>query len=453
MEENLEKMKELAEKQEELAEKTKDESEDQEKLQEEQEELNEEFEDLMEEMDKLEEMNEELENPNSMPEFSEEEQEVKEQQQQSSEQLEKKKNQKASESQQNAADQMQQMAQQMEMMMAQEEEEQMEEDMDALRALLENIITLSFDEEQLMADMKTVDKSDPLYVKHAQTQRKLKDDSKMVEDSLFALSKRIVQLQAFVNREIGLVNEHMQEALDHYGERRTDQIITHQQYVMTSFNNLALMLDEALKQMQQQQAESQPGGGSCNKPGGNGSKPKASELKKQQQGLSQQLEEMKKKMENYNQGKNNSKGMGEMGKEMMQMAAKQRAIREGLEKIADELNQDGSGNGNELKKIAKDMEEVERDIVNNEIDQETIDRQAEIMSRLLKAENAEREREMDEKRKSNEALEQKYSNPVQMSEFQKQKEREVELLRTVSPELKPYYKEKVNEYFNKLGDQ
>jgi hypothetical protein len=43
-----------------------------------------------------------------------------------------------------------------------------------------------------------------------------------------------------------------------------------QQHAMTSLNNLALLLDEALQQMMQQQASGMPGNGSCKKPGGNG---------------------------------------------------------------------------------------------------------------------------------------------------------------------------------------
>ena len=60
-----------------------------------------------------------------------------------------------------------------------------------------------------------------------------------------------------------------------------------QQYVMTSFNNLALLLDEALQQMQQQQAQKQPGSGNCEKPGGSGTLllPKAGDMKKMQQAL------------------------------------------------------------------------------------------------------------------------------------------------------------------------
>ena len=71
----------------------------------------------------------------------------------------------------------------------------------------------------------------------------------MVEDSLFELSLRIPQIAPAVNREIGLINHHMELALGGFGDRETDQITSNQQYVMTSFNNLALMLDDALQQI------------------------------------------------------------------------------------------------------------------------------------------------------------------------------------------------------------
>lgn len=450
MEEAVDELEKLAEEQEKLSEESKEDDADSEELKEKQDELNEKFEEWEKEMEELEKLNDELENPNAMPDQEEESEKVKEDQQESSEQLDKNKKSKASQSQKSAAEQMQQMAQQMEMMMQQSEEEQMEEDMEALRALLENIITLSFDQEDLMEALRITDKKDPRYVKHGQVQRKLKDDAKMVEDSLFALSKRIIQLQAPVNKEISLVNENMLDAIDHLGERQTDQVNMHQQYVMTSFNNLALLLDEALQQMQQQSSCNKPGTGNCEKPGGMGKKPSSSQMKKMQQALTEQLEKMKKECEGHNKGKNNSQKAGEMSEDLAKMAAKQAAIRREIEKMSQQLNEDGSGAGNQLKKIAKEMEDLERDIVNKEIDQETLERQQDILIRLLKAENAERQREMEEQRQSKEAQEQLISNPMKYSEYQKKKEQEVELLKTVPPALKPYYKERVNEYFNKL---
>lgn len=450
MEKAIEKLEKLADEQEKLSEQSEQKNADSEELKKEQERLNEEFKEMEKELDELEKLNQELENPNGMPETEEQQKEIEQEQQKSSDELSKNKKSNASKSQKSASQKMKQMAAQMELAMESGEQEQQEEDMAALRALLENIITLSFDQEEVMSKFQTIDHKDPNYKNLGHTQRKLKDDSKMVEDSLFALSKRVPQISAAVNHEINLVNEYMEKALTGIPDHKTAEITTSQQYVMTSFNNLALMLDEALRQMQQQSANSKPGSGSCNKPGGNGSKPKpsAGQIKKMQEGLAKQLEELKKQGKN----KGESKGQGQsMSQQLAEMAAKQAAIRKAVEEKAAELNQDGSGNGNELKQIAKEMEELQRDIVNNQIDEETMRRQRDIEIRLLKAEEAERTRDKDNERKSNEAQDYPTSNPMKYAEYMRKKQQETELLKTVPPSLKPYYKDKVNSYFNKLG--
>ena len=116
--------------------------------------------------------------------------------------------------------------------------------------------------------------------------------------------------------------------------------------------------------------------------------------------------------------------------------------------MAQELNKDGSGAGNALNKLAEEMEQQEKDIVNRNISQETERRQREIMTRLLEHEKAERERELDQKRTSNEGRERPAADPAQYFEYQRRKAREAELLRTVPPGLKPYYRDRVNTYFD-----
>ena len=73
------------------------------------------------------------------------------------------------------------------------------------------------------------------------------------------------------------------------------------------------------------------------------------------------------------------------------------------------------------------------------------------MVRLLEHEKAERERELDEQRSSNEGLDLPKEDPSRFFEYQRQKAREAELLRTVPPGLKPYYRDRVNEYFGTFG--
>ena len=453
MEEAIEDLNELAEKQAELAEQTRNEEEPNDRLKAEQDSLNQAFEEIQKRLDELDKANEELANPNPTMDRDEERESIEQKMSESSEQLDQDKNKKASEKQQGAADEMKQMAEQLEQMMQQSSEESLEMDMDALRALLENIIQLSFDEEGLMEDLRTTNEDDPVYVQHGQTQRRLKDDARMVEDSLFDLSLRIPQLAPAVNREIGLINHHMELALGGFGERETDGITANQQYVMTSFNNLALMLDDALQQMQQSMAEKQPGSGNCENPGGNGKpkpSPSAGDIKKMQQSLGERLEKMKEMMgEGANAGQA-GKDKRQLSKELAQTAAQQAALRQMAEKKAQEMNADGSGDGTQMSEIAREMEELERDLVNKSVTLETLERQQELMVRLLEAEKAEMTRGEDEKRKSKTGNQNLATAPAPLLDYLEQKNREAEWLRTIPLELDPYYRDRVNEYFNNL---
>jgi hypothetical protein len=450
----VEKLEKLAKEQKELSKETLDKKNDTEELKEKQEELNEEFEEIKKDLEDIQKKNEELENPMPIDEQKEEQEKVDEEMSESKENLEKKKRSKASENQDNAGNKMEDMAQSLMSQMQSAEQESMEEDMNALRKLLSNIVDLSIDQEALMDEVIITNKTDPRFIELAQQQRKLKEDALHIGDSLYALSKRVGQIEGIVNKEMSQVNKTMGNALEMMADRNSAGASMNQQYTMTSLNNLSLLLDEALQQLQQQMASKMPGTGNCEKPGGQGKKPSASDINKMQKALSKQLEEMKNQMskgENKG-GKSGNKNPG-MSKEIAQMAAEQSAIRERLEQLANELNGQGKGEGNELKKIAKEMEENEKDLVNQNLSRQTMLRQQDILGRLLKAEKAEREREWDEKRKSEEAKNQKYSNPEQFSKYNEMKRKESEMFETLPPDLKPYYKKKVSEYFNKLENE
>src|SRR5678816_4767511 len=107
----------------------------------------------------------------------------------------------------------------MEQSKQQQDMEETKENLDDLRAILENLLKLSFDEEALMKDFRTVNQSDPRFVALGQQQLKLKDDAKMIQDSLYALAKRVFQIQSFVTREVGNMNQHMEESLQEIKDR------------------------------------------------------------------------------------------------------------------------------------------------------------------------------------------------------------------------------------------
>lgn len=146
-------------------------------------------------------------------------------------------------------------------------------------------------------------------------------------------------------------------------------------------------------------------------------------------------------------------GMGQFGmgsKQMAKMAAEQGAIRRRLEQMRKELNKDGSGQGNKLNELIKELEEQERDIINKRLDDNSIKRQKEILTRLLESEKALMERGFDEKRESKSPKNENYSNQIRFDEYNKEKLRQIELLRAVDPAYNKYYKDRANEYFNSV---
>jgi hypothetical protein len=210
----------------------------------------------------------------------------------------------------------------------------------------------------------------------------------------------------------------------------------------------------------QQQAQSQqkPGNGSCSNPGGSG-KPSSgqgemdSEDMKQQ--LKKQLEQMKKGpnpggKEPGNQQGNGNSGMPGLGnKEIAKMAAQQTAIRQQLEKLRNELNKEGDGNGNGLNPLIKELEQQEKDLINKNFGNRMIERQQEILTRLLESEKALRKRGFEEKRESETGKERNYGNLIRFDEYNRQKLGQIELLQSVDPMLSKYYKDKASEYFNR----
>lgn len=453
-EQTMEKLDQLAEEEERLAQESKEGEKSSEELKEKQDELNKKFEELQKDLNDLDKKNQELESPMNMPNTEQMEENIKQEMEKASEDLEKKKQQKASESQKSAAQQMKDMAKKMQDAMDESASESAQEDMDALRALLENIIQLSFDQEAIMEELRTLEPEDPNYTKIGQKQKKLQDDSKMVEDSLYALSKRVVQIEPIVNQEIAIINKNIRLSLEEISDRITANAAMRQQYSMTSFNNLALLLDEALKQMQQAMANQMPGTGNCQKPGGAGSKPSSGKMSKMQEEMGKKLEQMQKALQKGQTPGDRKPGTGtqQMSMEIAKMAAEQAAIRKEIEKMAQQLNQEGKGAGNGLKEIAEKMEETEKDLVNLKISPETMKRQQDILTRLLESEKADREREQDNKRESKSPGLFDPINPAQYIDYNKIKSREVELLRTVPANLKPYYKDRVNEYFLNFED-
>lgn len=349
---------------------------------------------------------------------------------------------------QKAGKKMKEMSDEMMAMMIGGGMDQLAEDAHLVRILLENVVRSSHAEEELMQEISFMKKDDPTVSQKISRQKEISDNFVMVEDSLRKMANRQTSVKNFIFNELQVIDQQTESAMQDVLELRFGSATQKQQNAMMSMNNLALMLAESLNEMESQMDGSSSS--SCSKPGkskGNQGKPKTM---KNMKDLQKQLGEQLKQMQQQMQQQQNGTPMQNMSEELARMAAQQELIREGMQQILEEMKNNGVLGDDGINNIIRDMEKLEEDIVNKRITNQTTKRNKDIMSRMLKAENAQQEREKEEKRKSNEYKGPQKSHDIDELRYEESIRKQQDFLRTNPIEYQPFYKKKINEYFLKF---
>lgn len=482
VEDAINKAEQLAKKQRDLSQKSQNAKsrDEKEELAKQQQELSQQFEDLKQEIKDIQQDYKKIDKDIDFKVNQELINQIEQNQKNAKDNLNKGKSKDASQQQKDAADDLDRLSEEMAETQQDIEQQDLAEDADMIRKLLKNLVRLSFNQESLIGKTNSVYIQDPQYQSIIVGQNKIKDDFRNVEDSLRAVAKRQLAVALAINKNLAEANSNIARSLtglldmnqSFYGTYKNSQASASMQYTMTSFNNLALIMAESLDQMQQQMRQNQQkkNSGSCKKQGmkmkGNCSnpgtgKPSAKSMKEMQQELNKQMESLKKQLDKQGKNQQNNgrkrigdKGTSQMSEEFARMAAQQEMIRRMMQEYGQEMKQGNAGNAKmakEIDQMMKQMEQTERDLVNKVITQQTINRQQQIMTRMLEHEKAEMQREKEERRESRQGKDM-YHQPLQsdLEQYQQLKEKNMDLFRTVPPALTPYYKAKVNDYFYKF---
>ncbi len=471
MQEQIDKLDDLSKKEDDLAKQTDEDKKTAEEAKQEQEKINKEFKELEKKQDELEKKNQALKRPEAMPNTKEEDKDIKKDLEDSEKDLddskkenedskpsgEKKEKKKAAKKQKSAANKMKNKSNKMKSAQQEGKKKDNEEDLKVMRQLLENLVRLSFDQEATMKDMTATVENTPHYVKLVQEQKKLQGDFGQIEDSLQMLASRQSAIKTFVIEKVTDIKRNMANAVDKLEDRKKYEGQDWQQRSMKTVNDLALMLSESMQNMQNE-GEGQPGDGECDKPGGKGKgkkgkgksgKEPSDKIGEGQKGMNDGLKKLLERLKQGKQGKGGQGGQpgGPGSKEFAQMAAQQAALREALKKKQKELEERGKGDKG-LQDIINGMEQTESELVNKQLNQGTIKRQDEILTRLLESEKAERERKEDDERKADAAKRvEENTPPPALQNYLNKRRTEIEQFKTVSPTLKPYYKQLVEDYY------
>ena len=441
-------LQELADEQRRLSEELKN-SKNQEDIQKKLDELSKEFESIEKEYNDAQMKNEELQQKLDLQDFNQQFQDIQNSMEQSKSEQQQGQQSKSSKSMKKAAEQTQQLAENMQSMMQQQMAQQNMEDMANMRQILENLMTFSFQQEELMSQTGKLSHADPKYAEVAFKQNVLRENFKVIKDSLYALSLRVPQISQTINNEVFEIYKNGRSVITNLEQQQRGLARINQQYMMTSANNLALLFSEVLQQMQQQAAQQMEGQQQCQNPknSGKGQKPSFQQMKKMQESLKEQMQQMMQQM------KEGGMPSGQMQKQLSEMLMKEQMLKQlGNQMMKEgELSPEGV---QQLKDIQRLMDQTERDIINQTITPQTMMRQEQILTRLLEADKSERERDMDKERESKTAVEKPSESARKMFKpTDAEKQQYDDVLQENGVKLKPQYQKIYSDYIINLNEE
>ena len=466
-----------------------------------QKELNEQFENLAKELEELKKDNKDLKKPLDLKIDKSKEEGIKEDQgealdelnkQKSNEESEDDRNQKksankAKQKQKAASQKIQEMSEELSASGSSSGESTITEDAEMLRQILDNLVTFSFKQEKLFDQLEGSDFDMSNYSGSVRKQKELRNLFEHIDDSLFALSLRRAELSEFVNEQITEVYYNIDKSLESIADNKIYQGAAYEQYVLNASNSLAEFLANLLDNMQQsmkagsgsgnpndgfqlpdiikgqgelkekmgKMGESGEGGGEGKdgegqKPGQEGQEGDQGDKGKGKDGdKGQSGDAMKGKGNKGKNGENGAAGEGgiseEEMKEIYEIYKEQEYLKQQLEKQLQDMIE--AGDKALAKKLIKQMEDFENDLLENGITQRTRDRMNFIEHQLLKLENAALKQGKKEERESQSNTKQ-FQNPVlTRPDVLENYKNEIEILNRQALPLRQNYQERVRSYF------
>ena len=394
-----------------------------------QKEIDEKFDEIQRELDQLDKRNGELKRPKSLERNKEAELDIQEKLENlnntSGSAEREKKN-----MQENTGHKMKELAKEMKQSSANMDMQTLEADIESLRKVLDNLVIFSFKQENLMNAFREINTGSPEFSSQLKEQYVLKENFEHVDDSLFALGLNNQFIAEKVFEFLENVSFNLNNSLEELADLRLSKALSSQQYTITGANDLAVLLNEILDNMNDQMNSS----GS----GGEGTSPQLQDIIEKQQDLGQQLkEQMGKNIKGEGQENTDE---GEHSK-LFEIYKQQEEIRRNLERILKE-------NDEHLNDLNQDYDELEKDILNNDINQNSLNTLNKLNQKMLNLKESLNEKGERNERESKTSMRdfdnQSPKNNIEIKDYFNS----IEILDRHSLPLRPNLKQRVNTYFN-----
>lgn len=302
----------------------------------------------------------------------------------------------------------------------------------ALNRSSHELLNLSKQQEGLMQSTQSMDRNSPGMNQSADQQQDLLSGLSRVTNQLYELSQNTFFVTPEIGKAVGKSMAGMQGALQSYEERNSGLTVRNQGQALTGLNEAIMEIRNSLQSMS----------GSSSAIGFQEMMQRLTGLSNQQQGINQQTS-----------GLGEGQGMTmEQQAAMSRLAAEQGSVQKSLEQLLKEAGNRSDLLG-DLEKVGKEMEEVVQDLATRNLSRNTLNRQKQILSRLLDAQRSMHNRDFSKEREAQTGKEYQTVNPHSLpATLLSQKDiLKNELLKAMKEGYSKDFRELIQKYFEALA--
>lgn len=277
----------------------------------------------------------------------------------------------------------------------------MKKTLDKMKKIKEEIEKLSEEQEELKDKTEDIEKKDTKEFQQAEKeQRGLQKRLSGSIDDIMNLSKSGLKITPELGKELGNAYNSMDKAGNQLEIKNQEGAVKNQEKAKSSLDNIANMLGDMMEKLQQEGKGDQKGQGKMSQ-----LMSQLAQIIAQQQALAEQMQKFGKDGQMGKDGTGNPDNLtNEQKLTLEKLKLEQEQIKKSLEELNWEFEEEKKRSGEkllgDLNQIQKDMQEVIKDLSENRLDEETLERQNRILSRLLDAQLSQREKDYEQKRES-----------------------------------------------------
>ncbi len=295
--------------------------------------------------------------------------------------------------QQDMSHDMGEMSQQLSDMRRQMDQETITINMQALRYILETLILLSEEQEDVAKRTSELSANSPGFIEQARRQRNITGQFHMITDSLYRVSTEIPQFSNRINDRKQEIQRHMDRTIDYLIDRNRSRATAQERSSLGGLNEIGTMVADLLDQLGQMD-------------NGNGDgQMSMQQMMEQMQNMSGDQQQLNQQIQDFINDLQGERLTRDHMERLEQMARQQNLIREQMKQLQRRGNLEGDRLMSDMERLAEEMEEAINELRGGSTDRQMVERQENILSRMLEVEESVHKRDEDEEERLGETAE------------------------------------------------